>query len=115
MRGRWSRLSNPQVVDVQQWRLVMIRTILSPRTFLMAVAVSVLWLVTIDLKPAGAVVICKTAGVPQGCVVRAPVATAAVVAPAAVVVRPVAVVRPGVVARGRVVNRGGPVNRVGLR
>jgi hypothetical protein len=89
----------------------MIRTILSPRTFLMAVAVSVLWLVTIELKPAGAVVICKTAGVPQGCVVRAPVAAAAVVAPVATA----AVVRPGVVGRGRVANRGGPVNRVGLR
>jgi hypothetical protein len=48
--------------------------------------------------PANAVIYCKTAGVPQGCVVRgaAPVARA--------------VVRPGTVA-----NRGGPVNRVGRR
>jgi hypothetical protein len=47
---------------------------------------------------AQAVVYCKTAGIPQGCVVRrvAPVARA--------------VVRPGTP-----MNRGGPVNRVGRR
>jgi hypothetical protein len=65
-----------------------------------------------------AVVYCKTAGVPQGCVVRpAPVAAAAVVTPAVGVGR----VGVGVGARGVGVrpgtpmNRGGPVNRVGRR
>ena len=61
-----------------------------------------------------AVVYCKTAGVPQGCVVRP--------APVAVVATPVVgVARVGVGARGVGVrpgtplNRGGPVNRVGRR
>jgi len=61
-----------------------------------------------------AVVYCKTAGVPQGCVVRpTPVAAAVVATPAVGVV--------GVGARGAGVrpgtplNRGGPVNRVGRR
>ena len=65
-----------------------------------------------------AVVYCKTAGVPQGCVVRpTPVAAAAVVTPAVGVGR----VGVGVGARGVGVrpgtpmNRGGPVNRVGRR
>src|SRR5262245_55030038 len=65
-----------------------------------------------------AVVYCKTAGVPQGCVVRpTPVAAAAVVTPAVGVAR----VGVGVGARGVGVrpgtpmNRGGPVNRVGRR
>ena len=73
-----------------------------------------------------AVVYCKTAGVPQGCVVRpTPVATAAVVTPAVGVARVgvtrVGVARVGVGARGVGVrpgtpmNRGGPVNRVGRR
>jgi hypothetical protein len=72
-------------------------------------AISTLGLVAIGAQPAAAVVVCKTAGVPQGCVAAAPVATAAVV------------VRPGVgavgvgVRPGRVGNRGGPVNRVGRR
>jgi hypothetical protein len=65
-----------------------------------------------------AVVYCKTAGVPQGCVVR-PTATAVVVRPAPVVVAPVARVgvgAPGVGVRpGTPLNRGGPVNRVGRR
>ena len=70
-----------------------------------------------------AVVYCKTAGVPQGCVVRpTPVAAAAVVTPA------VGVARVGVTAcrrrrrargvgvrPGTPMNRGGPVNRVGRR
>lgn len=57
-------------------------------------------------KPAAAVVYCKTAGVPQGCVARpaAPVARRAVVTPgvgaAGVGVRP-----------GTPTNRGGPVDR----
>jgi len=61
-----------------------------------------------------AVVYCKTAGVPQGCVVRS--------TPVAVVATPVVgVARVGVGARGVGVrpgtplNRGGPVNRVGRR
>ena len=65
-----------------------------------------------------AVIYCKTAGIPQGCVVRpAPVAAAAVVTPAVGVGR----VGVGVGARGVGVrpgtpmNRGGPVNRVGRR
>ena len=77
-----------------------------------------------------AVVYCKTAGVPQGCVVRpTPVATAAVVTPAVGVAR-VGVTRVGVarvgvgvgvgargvgVRPGTPMNRGGPVNRVGRR
>jgi hypothetical protein len=87
----------------------MVSAIRFPRVILAAVAATTLALMVIP-KPAGAVVVCKTAGVPQGCVAVAPV----VVAPRAVVVA-----RPGVggvgvgVARG--VNRGGPVNRVGLR
>jgi hypothetical protein len=56
-----------------------------------------------------AVVYCKTAGVPQGCVVRpTPVAAAAVVTPG--VGAPGVGVRPGTPA-----NRGGPVDRVGRR
>jgi hypothetical protein len=54
--------------------------------------------------PAQAVVYCTTTGVPQGCVVRRPVARAAVVT---------AGVRA--VGRGTPMNRGGPVNRVGRR
>jgi hypothetical protein len=66
-----------------------------------------------------AVVYCRTAGVPQGCVVR-PTATAVVVTPAPVVVAPrvgvVGVGAPGVGVRaGTPMNRGGPVNRVGRR
>lgn len=59
--------------------------------------------------PAGAVVYCKTVGVPKGCVVRpvAPV-TRAVVTPG--VGAPGVGVRPGTPA-----NRGGPVNRRGRR
>ena len=57
-----------------------------------------------------AVVYCKTAGVPQGCVVRpTPVATVAVATPV------VGVARVGVVRPGTPMNRGGPVNRVGRR
>jgi hypothetical protein len=52
--------------------------------------------------PAVAVVYCTTTGVPQGCVVRRPVARAAVVT-------------AGVRAVGTPVNRGGPVNRAGRR
>ena len=81
----------------------------------------------VSLGPAqAAVVYCKTAGVPQGCVVRpTPVATAAVVTPAVGVAR-VGVTRVGVarvgvgvggvgVRPGTPLNRGGPVNRVGRR
>jgi hypothetical protein len=72
--------------------------------------------VSLGASPAlAAVVYCKTAGVPQGCVVRTGV-------PAAVVVTPrVRVATVGVGARGVGVrpgtawNRGGPVNRVGRR
>src|SRR5215203_2072726 len=49
--------------------------------------------------PAQAVVYCTTTGVPQGCVVRRPVARAAAVT-------------AGVRAVGTPMNRGGPVNRV---
>ena len=61
-------------------------------------------------EPAAAVVYCKTAGVPQGCVARvaAPAARRAVVTPgvgaAGVGVRP-----------GTPTNRGGPVDRAGRR
>ena len=66
-----------------------------------------------------AVVYCKTAGVPQGCVVR-PTPVAVVATPVVGVAR-VGVARVGVGARGVGVrpgtpmNRGGPVNRVGRR
>jgi len=61
-------------------------------------------------EPAGAVVYCKTVGVPKGCVARpvAPVAHRAVLTPG--------VRAPGVGIRpGTPMNRGGPVNRVGRR
>jgi hypothetical protein len=61
-----------------------------------------------------AVVYCKTAGVPQGCVVRPTPVAAAVVATPAVGVARVGVVRVGV-RPGTPLNRGGPVNRVGRR
>jgi hypothetical protein len=66
-----------------------------------------------------AVVYCKTAGVPQGCVARpTPVATAVVATPAVGVAR-VGVVGVGArgvgVRPGTPLNRGGPVNRVGRR
>jgi hypothetical protein len=63
-----------------------------------------------------AVVYCKTAGVPQGCVVRpTPVAAVAVATPVVGVAR-VGVGAPGVGVRpGTPMNRGGPVNRVGRR
>jgi hypothetical protein len=61
-----------------------------------------------------AVVYCKTAGVPQGCVVRTTPVAAAVVATPAVGVARVGVVRVGV-RPGTPLNRGGPVNRVGRR
>ena len=64
------------------------------------------------VERAHAVVVCKSVGVPKGCVARAPAAVAPV-APVARAARPAvragaAVARPGVPG-----NRGGPVNRVG--
>jgi hypothetical protein len=65
-----------------------------------------------------AVVYCKTAGVPQGCIVRpgvpAGVAAAAVATPAVRVTR-VRVASVGVRRVGTPWNRGGPVNRIGRR
>jgi hypothetical protein len=58
-----------------------------------------------------AVVYCKTAGVPQGCIVR-PTVPAAAVATAAVATTGVHVTRVRV---GTPWNRGGPVNRIGRR
>ena len=61
-----------------------------------------------------AVVYCKTAGVPKGCVVR-PTGVAVVATPVVGVAR-VGVGAPGVGVRpGTPMNRGGPVNRVGRR
>jgi hypothetical protein len=55
-----------------------------------------------------AVVYCKTAGVPQGCVMRTTPVARAVVTPG--------VGAPGVGVRpGTPMNRGGPVNRLGRR
>jgi hypothetical protein len=51
--------------------------------------------------PAQAIVYCTTTGIPQGCVVRRPVARAAAAT--------------AVVRNGTPMNRGGPVNRVGRR
>jgi hypothetical protein len=63
-----------------------------------------------------AVVYCKTAGVPQGCIVRptvpAAVATAAVATTGVHVAR---VTRVRVGRPGTPWNRGGPVNRIGRR
>ena len=65
-------------------------------------AIFALATVAISSGPAGAVVYCKTVGVPKGCVAR-PVGTVGVGA-------------PGVGVRaGTPANRGGPVNRVGRR
>jgi hypothetical protein len=97
----------------------------SPRPFLRSVLV---WFATaaLALAPtgAGAVVYCKTVGVPKGCVAAPAVYPRAVAVPRAVVAAP-RVVAPrygvGVGARGVGVragtplNRGGPVNRVGRR
>jgi len=86
-----------------------------------AVAFAVLSVAAMAAPANAAVVYCKTAGVPQGCVMRpTPVAAAAVVTPAVGVAR-VGVAGVGVGARGVGVrpgtpmNRGGPVNRVGRR
>jgi hypothetical protein len=80
----------------------MVSTVRFPRVLLAAAAVSMLALTAMP-RPAAAVVVCKTVGVPQGCVAAAPVATGAVV-----VARPV--VRP--VVGPRVYH---PVARVGVR
>jgi hypothetical protein len=63
-------------------------------------------------SPAVAVVYCTGPGVPRGCVVRRPVATATPVVGNPVVVTPA--VRPAA-GPGVGVNLGGPVNRVGPR
>ncbi len=68
---------------------------------------------SLGVESAHAVVVCKTVGVPKGCVARAPVAVAPVARVARPAARPAvragaAVARPGVPG-----NRGGPVNRVG--
>jgi hypothetical protein len=78
------------------------------------VALSTLASLALGAASARAAVICKTVGVPKGCVVR-PVAPVA-----AVVVEPgvagVGVGAPGVGVRpGTPLNRGGPVDRVGRR
>jgi hypothetical protein len=89
----------------------MVRMIHFPRIVIATAVLSGFGLAVIGAQPAAAAVVCKTAGVPQGCVAVAPVAPVVVAPRAAVVARPGGV---GVgVARG--VNRGGPVNRVGLR
>lgn len=80
----------------------MVSAIRIPRVILVAVAASTLALMVIP-NPAGAVVVCKTAGVQQGCVAAAPAAV--------VVARPrVAAVRP--VVGPRVYH---PAARVGVR
>jgi len=65
---------------------------------------------------AGAVVYCKTVGVPQGCVAR-PVAGVGVGARGVGVAPGVGVGSPGVGVspRAGTANRGGPVNRAGVR
>jgi hypothetical protein len=96
-------LVHPQKHDGHMEDIQMIDSIRFPRSVLAAVAVSTLGLLAVGTQPAAAVVVCKTAGVPQGCVAAAPVAGAAVVA-APVVARGV-VVRPTVVGRGVRVTR----------
>ncbi len=68
-------------------------------------------------SPAEAVVYCTGAGVPRGCVVRRPVATATPVVVNPVVVRPVVVAPAYRPAAGPGVgpNLGGPVNHMGPR
>lgn len=68
-------------------------------------------------SPAEAVVYCTGAGLPKGCVVRRPVATATPVVVNPVVVRPVVVTPAYRPAAGPGVgpNLGGPVNHVGPR
>ena len=87
----------------------MIRMMHFPRVVVATAVLSTFALAIIGTQPAAAVVICKTAGVPQGCVMADPVA------PVAPVARAVATPRVGVVAPRSAVNRGGPVNRVGVR
>jgi hypothetical protein len=81
----------------------MIGSIRFPHSALAAIAMSTLGLLATGTQPAAAAVVCKTVGVPKGCVATAPVATAVVVAPARVA-RGV-VVRPTVVGRGVRVRR----------
>jgi hypothetical protein len=83
-------------------------------------ALSTLASFALGVGRAEAVVVCKTVGVPKGCVVRpvAPVAAVGVVGVGApgVGVAGVGVGAPGVGVRaGTPMNRGGPVNRVGRR
>ena len=68
-------------------------------------------------SPAAAVVYCTGAGLPRGCVVRRPVATATPVVVNPVVVRPVVVAPAYRPAAGPGVgpNLGGPVNHMGPR
>jgi hypothetical protein len=81
------------------------------RAGLITTALSTVATISLGAGQAQAVVVCKTAGVPQGCVARvgAPVVAATRVAGVGVGARGVGV-RPGTP-----MNRGGPVNRVGRR
>ncbi len=88
----------------------MVRIVHFPRVVIATAVLSTFGLTIIGAQPAAAAVVCKTAGVPQGCVAVAPVVEPVVVAPRAVVVA-----RPRAVGVGGAVNRGGPVNRVGVR
>ncbi len=83
------------------------KSALLARSAILAGALS-LFSLTLGVNSAHAVVVCKTVGVPKGCVVRAPVAAAPVARAATPAVRARAVARPGVPG-----NLGGPVNRVG--
>ena len=75
----------------------MVSAIRFPRVILAAATASALTLMVIP-KPAGAVVVCKTAGVPQGCVVRTqPVVVTPVVRPVAPAATAVRVTRVGYV------------------
>jgi hypothetical protein len=82
----------------------MVRIFHFPRIVIATAILSTFGLTIIGAQPASAAVVCKTAGVPQGCVAVAPVVRPVVVAPRVGVVRP----------RGAI-NLGGPVNRVGVR
>ena len=75
-------------------------------------AVAVVAVIIGSFGQADAAVYCKTVGVPQGCVVRAPVARAAVVTPGAGA-RGAGVHHGHRVHHGHAGNRGGGVNRVG--
>ena len=86
------------------------------RAGLLTTALSTMATISLGAGQAQAVVVCKTVGVPKGCVARAGVPVATAVVTPVVGVGAVGVGAPGVGVRpGTPMNRGGPVDRVGRR